>query len=88
MRWLAGGPNVMLATGAGSGEPARNMHWLFATAISKAEVQSIRPTLDRGAGQRGVQPPCRDLDLGQFGHRAFKATRQRQWFKTMVWLAF
>ena len=50
MRRLAGGPNVMLATGAGNREPARNMHWLFATAISRVEVESIHPALERPAG--------------------------------------
>jgi glycosyltransferase involved in cell wall biosynthesis len=47
MRRLAGGANVMLATGAGAGAPARNVHWLFATAISRAEVDAVRPMLDR-----------------------------------------
>jgi glycosyltransferase involved in cell wall biosynthesis len=51
MRSLAGGSNVMLATGAGAAAPARNVHWLFATAISEAEVKSVRPVLDRQPGQ-------------------------------------
>lgn len=50
MRILAGGRNVMLATGEGVDPPARGVHWLFATAISEAEVRAVRPNLDRPAG--------------------------------------
>jgi hypothetical protein len=48
---MAGGRNVMLATGTGTGDPARNMHWLFATAISRDEIGAVRPDLDRAAGR-------------------------------------
>jgi glycosyltransferase involved in cell wall biosynthesis len=51
MRTLAGGSNVMLATGAGDREPSHNVHWLFATAISRAEVDACRPRLDREPGR-------------------------------------
>jgi glycosyltransferase involved in cell wall biosynthesis len=51
MQRLAGGHNVMLATGAGDERPARNMHWLFATAISREEVESVHPVLDRDASR-------------------------------------
>jgi glycosyltransferase involved in cell wall biosynthesis len=55
MRTIAGGRNVMLATGAGAGDPAPGMKWLFATAIGSAEARSIRPDLRR--------PPARPLRL-------------------------
>ena len=51
MRWGAGGRNVMLATGAGSAEPAPNMHWLFATAIAQRDINAVRPVLDRPAAK-------------------------------------
>src|SRR4029078_119507 len=47
MRRTAGGRNVMLATGQGSAPPAKGMHWIFATALSAAEVARVRPDLDR-----------------------------------------
>ncbi len=47
MRLSAGGRNVMLATGIGSAPPAPRMRWIFSTALSKADVASIRPDLDR-----------------------------------------
>jgi len=47
MRRVAGGRNVMLATGVGTGEPAPGMRWLFATAIGTAEVRSVHPDLER-----------------------------------------
>jgi glycosyltransferase involved in cell wall biosynthesis len=49
MRWFAGGRNVMLATGIGSTPPAPNMHWLYVSTISRDEIASIRPDLDRAA---------------------------------------
>lgn len=49
MRMFAGGRNVMLATGAGSAVPAARMHWMFVTAISKDEVMSVCPKLNRAA---------------------------------------
>jgi glycosyltransferase involved in cell wall biosynthesis len=48
MRGVAGGRNVMLATGAtDGGEPAPDMHWLFASAISADEVGTVRPNVQR-----------------------------------------
>lgn len=60
MRRLAGGRNVMVATGAGEAPPARHMHWLFATALSAHEVASARPDLHRAAGR-----PLRLVYLGR-----------------------
>jgi glycosyltransferase involved in cell wall biosynthesis len=51
MRMCAGGRNVMLATGVGAAPPAPRMRWIFSTALTKAEMESIRPTFDRGLGQ-------------------------------------
>ncbi len=48
MRQLAGGRRVMLATGTGLEPPAPAMHWLFATALSNTELESIHPNYDRG----------------------------------------
>ncbi|HEX5436204.1 MAG TPA: glycosyltransferase [Gemmatimonadaceae bacterium] len=50
MRRIAGGRNLMMATGLGDAPPAPRMHWIFATAISAHDVQSIRPCLDRPLG--------------------------------------
>lgn len=47
MRRFAGGRNVMLATGGGSGEPAPGMTWIFSTALSSAELERVVPVLDR-----------------------------------------
>jgi glycosyltransferase involved in cell wall biosynthesis len=47
MRLAARGRNVMIATGTGERPPAAGMTWLFASAISRAEVAGIRPALDR-----------------------------------------
>ena len=51
MRVAAGGRNVMLATGEGARPPARNMRWIFATALAAAELQRIVPRLERGLSQ-------------------------------------
>lgn len=48
MRHFAGGRNVMLVTGDAEDRPAPNMRWIFATALTKTELQQIRPDLDRG----------------------------------------
>jgi glycosyltransferase involved in cell wall biosynthesis len=48
MRRLAGGRNVMLAIGVGTTPPAAGMEWLFATALSRSELDRIRPEFDRG----------------------------------------
>jgi glycosyltransferase involved in cell wall biosynthesis len=47
MRRMAGGRNVMLVTGGGTGSPSADMHWLFATAVSRAEVARVQPQLHR-----------------------------------------
>jgi glycosyltransferase involved in cell wall biosynthesis len=48
MRHFAGGRNVMLATGEGESAPATNMHWIFVSVLSQAELQKIYPIFDRG----------------------------------------
>ncbi|HYO83438.1 MAG TPA: glycosyltransferase [Bryobacteraceae bacterium] len=50
MRAFAGGANIMLATGSGKDEPAPNMHWIFSTALSESELNSIDPDLNRSPG--------------------------------------
>jgi glycosyltransferase involved in cell wall biosynthesis len=52
MRLFAGGRNVMLATGDGTEAPASRMQWVFATALSRPELDQIRPDLDRGLSSR------------------------------------
>ena len=51
MRRFAGGRNVMLATGEGGDVPASGMRWVFSTALSRHELDTIRPSLDRGLSQ-------------------------------------
>jgi glycosyltransferase involved in cell wall biosynthesis len=48
MRRFAGDRNVMLATGEGTVEPAPNMHWIFVSALTRAEIQQASPVLNRG----------------------------------------
>ena len=63
LRLCAGGRAVVLVTGAaapGAPRPGRAMHWLFATAISRAEVASVRPELSRP-----VQAPPRLAYVGR-----------------------
>jgi glycosyltransferase involved in cell wall biosynthesis len=50
MRRFAGGRNVMLATGLGHSPPAPNMRWVFATALTRSQVEAVRPDLDRAPG--------------------------------------
>ncbi len=50
MRHLAGGRNVMLATGDGAEPPAPGMSWIFSTALSRQELRDIQPCLDRALG--------------------------------------
>lgn len=59
-RKFAGGRSVMLATGAGEQPPARNMHWIFATAITEADVTQVHPQFDRG-----ISSPARLAFLGR-----------------------
>lgn len=48
MRAFAGGRNVMLATGEAGVSPARNVHWIFATGLSREELRRGRPDTERG----------------------------------------
>ncbi len=48
MRTFAGGRNVMLAVGEGGVPPARRMDWIFATALSRSELDRIHPVFERG----------------------------------------
>lgn len=50
MRMFAGGRNVMLAVGMGPTPPAPRMRWVISTALTKKELDSIRPDLDRPLG--------------------------------------
>jgi glycosyltransferase involved in cell wall biosynthesis len=47
MKCLAGGRNLMLATGVGASPPEPRMHWLFSTAVTQNEVDAVQPDLDR-----------------------------------------
>jgi len=60
MRRTAGGRNVMLATGEGTTPPAPGMHWVFATAVSRHELEAVRPNLDRG-----LSSPARLVFIGR-----------------------
>ena len=48
MRRLAGGRNVMLATGGGAEPPAPGMFWVFSTALSDEELARNNADLNRG----------------------------------------
>jgi hypothetical protein len=48
LRIFAGGRNVMLATGEGEKPPGQGMHWIFVTALARAELAQSRPVLNRG----------------------------------------
>ncbi|HPO57621.1 MAG TPA: glycosyltransferase [Anaerolineaceae bacterium] len=54
MRRFAGGRNVMIATGMQTDPPAPRMHWLFATALARAEIDQFQPDYERGLSR----PPC------------------------------
>jgi glycosyltransferase involved in cell wall biosynthesis len=60
MRHFAGGRNVMLATGEYPDPPAPNIQWVFVSAISRAELSSITPNL-----QRGLSSPPRLVYVGR-----------------------
>ena len=47
MRRFAGGRNVMLAAGEGAEPPARDVAWLFSTAVTRRELESIDAVPDR-----------------------------------------
>jgi glycosyltransferase involved in cell wall biosynthesis len=48
MESLAGGDNVMLATGEGDTPPAEGISWIFSTALSKKELGQALLELNRG----------------------------------------
>lgn len=60
MRRFAGGRNVMLATGEDETPPASGMHWIFATAVSMAELGGIDARVERL-----VRDPPRLVFLGR-----------------------
>jgi glycosyltransferase involved in cell wall biosynthesis len=47
MRRFAGGRNVMLAAGEGAEPPARDVSWLFSTALTRGELDRIEAEPDR-----------------------------------------
>ena len=47
MRWFAGGRNVMLATGISQTQAAPNVHWNQTSVITRAEITSNIPDLER-----------------------------------------
>ncbi len=48
MRFFAVSKNIMLAVGEGEIPPARGIDWIFATALSRSELDRKSPVLDRG----------------------------------------
>ena len=50
MRAFAGPSRVMIATGDGDAPPAPGVDWLYATALSRDELDRIAPEFDRGLG--------------------------------------
>ena len=48
MRIFAGGRNVMLATGDYPQPPAKNIHWIFVSVISHAELTHVPPLVEHG----------------------------------------
>lgn len=48
LRRIAGGKRVVIATGAGTSQPAPRIEWLFSTALTRSELDQIQPILDRG----------------------------------------
>jgi glycosyltransferase involved in cell wall biosynthesis len=60
LRAAAGGRNVVLVTGAGTASPGPHMHWMFATAIGRDEVATVRPDLGRG-----LSSPARLVYVGR-----------------------
>lgn len=51
MRLGAGPSAVMIATGDGDEPPAAGIQWLFATALSRRELEASEPAFDRGLSQ-------------------------------------
>jgi len=52
MRLLSGSKNVLLATGEGASASDGAVNWVFASALTQAEISSICPVLDRGLNRR------------------------------------
>jgi glycosyltransferase involved in cell wall biosynthesis len=48
MRFFAGDSAVMIATGEGDAPPARGVEWLYATALTRRELDGIDAQYDRG----------------------------------------
>jgi len=48
LRAFAGRRNVVLATGEGEIPPAEGIDWIFATALSRSELDAISPEFERG----------------------------------------
>ncbi|HEY1252019.1 MAG TPA: glycosyltransferase family 4 protein [Thermoanaerobaculia bacterium] len=48
MRFFAGDSAVMIATGEGDAPPARGVEWLYATALTRRELDGIDAQCDRG----------------------------------------
>lgn len=48
LRTFAGRRNVVLATGEGETRPAEGIDWIFATALSRSELDAISPNFERG----------------------------------------
>lgn len=63
MMSLAGGRRVMLVTGEGRAAPAPGMSWLFSSALTRAELASIKPEYSRG-----LQDPARLAFVGRLSH--------------------
>jgi glycosyltransferase involved in cell wall biosynthesis len=82
MRSFAGGRNVMITTGEGTVPPARRVSWIFSTALTSAELDSIPFDPARGlssppglayvgrlSGEKGVGNLIAALEiLAQEGH--------------------
>lgn len=51
MKRFAGGKRVMLATGVGETPPAPNMHWIFSTVLTQADIDKIKPNLNRSLSE-------------------------------------
>ncbi|MBX6332318.1 MAG: glycosyltransferase [Gemmatimonadaceae bacterium] len=72
MRRVAGGRNVMLATGDGTEPPAPRMAWIFSTALTRAELDRTPACVDRG-----VSMPPRLVFIGRLSPEKGVATLLR-----------
>lgn len=48
IRLLAGGRNLVLATGEGDNSPGPQVHWIYATAVPESELATVQPRDDDG----------------------------------------